>query len=238
MRDPYLYPDVDVLRNKLEIKDEKLLDQVESEYSRANMQILYSEGYNAFSKNSICYIHKKLFEDVYDWAGKYRTINIFKREELLAGMSVWYANSDDIDRDLREAWKRIMKVCWEALSTEEFAINVAHTFPALWQAHPFREGNTRTVVTLMVLFIESYGYYVDKVLLTKSAGYVRNAFVLSSFGESSEFVYLENILKDAICEEPIMYNSEGERVVSPIQRAKYEKYNSENYVSKPHSYRV
>ena len=59
MRDPYLYPDVDVLRNKLEIKDEKLLDQVESEYSRANMQILYSEGYNAFSKNSICYINKK-----------------------------------------------------------------------------------------------------------------------------------------------------------------------------------
>lgn len=236
MRDPYLYPDVDVLRNKLEIKDEKLLDQVESEYSRANMQILYSEGYNAFSKNSICYIHKKLFEDVYDWAGKYRTINIFKREELLAGMSVWYADSEDIDRDLREAWKRIMKIRWEALSTEEFAINVAHTFPALWQAHPFREGNTRSVVTLMVLFIESYGYYVDKELLARSAGYVRNSFVLASFGKNSEYEYLERILKDAICKDPIIYNNLGERIVSPVQKEAYDKYVSDKYVSKPHSY--
>ena len=115
---------------------------------------VHCEGYNAFSKNSICYIHKKLFEDVYDWAGKYRTINIFKREELLA----------------------------------------------------------------------------------RSAGYVRNSFVLASFGKNSEYEYLERILKDAICKDPIIYNNLGERIVSPVQKEAYDKYVSDKYVSKPHSY--
>ena len=46
MRDSYLYPDVDVLKNKLGIKDEAELNRIESEYSSVNMQILYSEGYN------------------------------------------------------------------------------------------------------------------------------------------------------------------------------------------------
>lgn len=236
MRDSYLYPDVDVLKNKLGIKDESTLDRIEAEYSRANMQILYSNGYNNFSKNSVCDIHKKLFEDVYDWAEKYRTINLIKREELLAGKSVWYSDVDNIERDLNKAWKDITKVNWSALTAEEFAIKAAHLFPSLWQTHPFREGNTRTVVTLLVLFIESYGYYVDKLLLAKSAGYVRNAFVLASFDQNSEYVYLERILKDAICTEPIAYNDEGKRIVSPISKSKYKKYNSENYKAKPHSY--
>ncbi len=236
MRDSYLYPDVDVLKNKLEIKDEAELDRIESEYSSVNMQILYSEGYNNFSKNSICHIHKILFGDIYDWAGEYRTVNLIKREELLAGKSVWYADVNNIDRDIAKAWRRISKIDWQNLPIDEFAKNVAHTFPALWQAHPFREGNTRSVVTLMVLFIEYYGYYVDKELLARSAGYVRNSFVLASFGKNSEYEYLERILKDSICKDPIIYDNLGERIISPVQKEAYEKYVSDKYVSKPHSY--
>lgn len=40
MSDLYLYDDVPVLRNKLEIKEEKTLDLIEAEQSRANMMIL------------------------------------------------------------------------------------------------------------------------------------------------------------------------------------------------------
>ena len=44
MPDCYLYDDVPVLRNKLGIRDDKTLDQIEAEQSRANMMLLYDES--------------------------------------------------------------------------------------------------------------------------------------------------------------------------------------------------
>jgi len=40
----------------------------------------------------------------------------------------------------------------------------------------------------MTFFVEHHGYFFDQELLAASAGYVRNALVLCSFGEASGFV--------------------------------------------------
>ena len=48
MSDIYLYDDVPVLRNILGIKDNKVLDLVEAEQSRANMMLLYEQGFEDF----------------------------------------------------------------------------------------------------------------------------------------------------------------------------------------------
>lgn len=96
MTDPYLYDDVPVLRNTLAIKDESTLDLVEAEQSRANMMLLYEQGFHDFTPRGLQAIHQFLFGDIYDWAGKFRIINIEKREKLLAGRSVWYSNDDAI----------------------------------------------------------------------------------------------------------------------------------------------
>ena len=45
MSDPYLYEDVPVLKNELGIKNEKTLDRIEAEQSRANMMLLYEQGF-------------------------------------------------------------------------------------------------------------------------------------------------------------------------------------------------
>lgn len=74
--DIYLYEDVPVLKNKLEIRDEKTLDLIEAEQSRASMMILYERGFSDFTPAGLCEIHRFLFGDIYDWAGKYRLINI------------------------------------------------------------------------------------------------------------------------------------------------------------------
>ena len=100
MSDIYLYEDVPVLKNKLDIRDEKTLDLIEAEQSRANMMILYERGFSDFTPAGLCELHQFLFGDIYDWAGKYRLINIEKRERLLGGRSVWYSNDEDIPRDL------------------------------------------------------------------------------------------------------------------------------------------
>lgn len=154
MADLYLYDDVPVLRNKLDIRDGDTLDIVEAGMSRANMMLLYESGFRDFSPEGLCAIHRALFEDIYEWAGRYRIINIEKRERLLAGRSVWYSNDEDIPTDLQMAFDALNSQPWERFSKEEFVRALAEFFPPIWQVHPFREGNTRVVVMMMSLFVE------------------------------------------------------------------------------------
>ena len=207
MNDIYLYEDVPVLKNKFGIKDEKTLDLVEAEQSRASMMLLYEHGFHDFSNRGVKKIHRTLFEDVYEWAGNYRVINIIKREPVLAG----HSNAEDIPHDLKCAWDEIHQVEWISLSKEDFAKEIAHKFPKIWRVHPFREGNTRTVVMLMTFFVEHYGYYFDQELL-----------------------YLERILQDAICTEPIAETVAEEQPASISE--KYQKYQSKHYEPTPHEY--
>lgn len=237
MNDPYFFEESHVLRNLLDIHDEKALDIAEAELSRANMMLLYEQGFDDFSTAGICEIHKALFGDIYDWAGTFRVISVQKRETILAGKSVWYSNDEDIGRDLEAAWNRIHHISWDELSREDFAAQVARTFPALWQAHPFREGNTRTIVMLMTFFVEHHGYYFDQELLAESAGYVRNAFVLASLGEHSEYEHLEKILKDAICTEPILYLDNLADDLADSRAEKYQRYQTKDYRPAAHEYR-
>ena len=75
MTDLYLQENSSVLKNLLGITDEKELDLAEAELSRANMMLLYENGFSDFSVGGISFIHKELFGDVYEWAGEFRKIN-------------------------------------------------------------------------------------------------------------------------------------------------------------------
>lgn len=233
MPDPYLYADVPVLRNKLGIKDEDTLDLVEAEQSRANMMLLYERGFSDFSPAGLCSIHRFLFGDIYDWAGEYRNINIEKAERLLGGRSVWYSNDDTIDRDLKRAFAEIHAVQWEKCGREDFVAALVRLFPPIWRVHPFREGNTRTVVMLLTLFVEAHGYFFDKDLLAACAGYVRDSLVMASIDQFSEPEHLERILLDAVCLEAIP--TEEVTPPAPGAASKYSKYQREPYQPSPHT---
>lgn len=94
-------------------RDEKTLDLIEAEQSRANMMLLYEQGFCDFTPEGLRSIHRFLFGDIYQWAGKYRIINIAKREKLLAGRSVWYSNDDAIADDLAAAFQDIQHQNWQ-----------------------------------------------------------------------------------------------------------------------------
>lgn len=234
MKDLYLIENSTVLKNLLDITDEKELDLAEAELSRASMMLLYENGFDDFSSGGFCFIHKALFGDVYEWAGQYRKINIRKREKLLAGQSVWYSNVTEIGNDLDNAFDEINKVDWASLSRENFAKHIARLFPKLWQVHPFREGNTRTTVMMMTFFVEHHGYFFDQNLMAESAGYIRDSFVMASLGENSDYEYLEKILLDAICTEPVDYADTDK--ATNINKEKYEKYKSKDYIPNKHEY--
>jgi cell filamentation protein len=238
MHDPYLYPDSNVLRNLLDIHDEDALNLAEAEISRVNMMLIYEQGFSDFSGRGLQAIHKALFGDIYDWAGEFRLINIHKREKQLGGRSIWYANANDIERDMDSTWESIHAVLWSKLQQEEFAVQMARRFPALWKVHPFREGNTRTVVMLMTFFAEHYGFYFNQELLAASAEYVRDSFVMACIEpEYAEFEHLERILKDAVSSEPIAYPNLLEADMPSELAEKYSQYrSSEEYKPIPHEY--
>lgn len=230
-------PENPILKNKLGISDSVELDLAEAECSRLNMQNLYEIGFNDFTMHGLCYIHKTLFEDVYDWAGKFRVINISKREVELGGRSVWYANDDMIEAEPEAAMNELNRVDWNRLSLSKFVVELAFHMAKIWQIHPFREGNTRTVVMFFTFFVESKGYYFDRELLSRYSGYVRNSLVLASIGDNSDYSYLENILGDAISKEPSQSAASRIETEKNIRRSEYEKYNSKKYTPAPHELR-
>jgi len=165
-------------------------------------------------------------------------MNIMKRENLLAGKSVWYANVEDIERDLDAGWASINKIDWNNLDVKDFAKNLAHTFATLWQSHPFRDGNTRTIVMMMTFFVEHHGFYFDQELFAASAGYVRKSFVLACWGEYSEYEPLERILIDTITDKPLPQITSLDITFAEERAEVYEKYSTEDYQPVPHEYRA
>lgn len=68
----------------------------------------------------------------------------------------------------------------------------------MWQTHPFRDGNTRTMIAYALQFAEQHGFKLDENLILQHFDYVRGGLVWASQGNYSDFSYLKKIFKDAI----------------------------------------
>ena len=75
--DPYTYENSTVLVNKLDLRDQDELDAYEAEISSARSAEPLPEGELDFEH--YCAVHHHLFQDVYIWAGKPRTVRMSKQ---------------------------------------------------------------------------------------------------------------------------------------------------------------
>ena len=141
MRDPYLYPDREVLRNLLGIMDSKRLQEAESDYVTLRLSEIAEDGRmsGVFDFPALCRMHYRIFQDIYEWAGKPRIVNIEKVEDVLNGISVEYSDVFDIKRDAGAALKKMDSFGWEEASLEEAARKFSDYMAELWNAHPFRD---------------------------------------------------------------------------------------------------
>jgi len=198
MKDPYLYEDSDVLINKVNIKDRILLDEFENRMTTLGLITILKTDIRIIDVKDIFQIHKTLFSNVYEWAGQKRTINIFKNEPILNGLSVDYTNFNQINKELETVKARYFKQKLELLSKEDFMHLFTRMIAKIWQIHPFREGNTRVIATFGLLFLKQNGYKFDVNIIAKNAKYFRNALVMASLNEYAEYHYLQKILLDAV----------------------------------------
>lgn len=228
MYDPYLYENSDVLVNKLNIRNKSELDLIERNVTAAKlMQIENIDG--NFDFEHLKRMHRFIFGDIYEWAGKEREIPIEKREEVLGGLSVQYAYPNEIKIQADKAISELHKTNWNSLSlndkSEKFAIATA----ALWQVHAFREGNTRTTIAFACEFANAYGFPMDKQLFAEYSDYTRKALVMASIGKYSEYQHLSKIFKDSMeqgaeMRRQLNVNAEREQPLFSISEIKSDKY--------------
>ena len=99
MKDPYLYPNRETLINLFNETDEERFNNIEADYTSLRIkELLDNPIISNFDFQHLCMIHRYIFQDIYEWAGKVRIINIEKAEEALSGLSVEYSDVSDIVR--------------------------------------------------------------------------------------------------------------------------------------------
>ncbi len=236
MRDPYLYEDADVLVNRAGIKDTETLRKAEADITNLAMTAIYERKYEKFDTETLCDIHRTIFGQIYEWAGEFRTIQMTKPEDVLGGDTVRYAYPKEIKKQLSDAMKEIAKLKRNGENDKDVVFRLVRIISSIWQTHPFREGNTRTVIVFSVLLAKSLGFDINHDLFHVHASYVRNSLVWGSQGIYSKYEYLERIFYDAILHKDTAEEAE----IANNNESKYEKigdYHVRDYVERPHKYK-
>jgi len=204
MPDPYLYEGTDVLKNLLNIKDKKLLDEAEAGYVTYRLkEIALNPLPGNYDYYHLLDMHKYIFQDMYEWAGQQRKQNIYKEEHVLGGLSIDYSDIFDIQKDSERALSEMRKKNWDKYDVHEAALEFSESLARIWKVHPFREGNTRTTITFCCQYADEVGLNPDRELFEDNAQYVRTALVaynavFDDLGDKSKPEYLVRIVEDAI----------------------------------------
>lgn len=136
----YCYENSNTLINKLDIKDSAKLQKYEAKITAAKLLSLMQKGViGNFDEKHLNSIHTYLFEDIYPFAGKYRTENIAKGVFR-------FAEWEYIEEELKKLLNLLKNENYLAnLSKKEFAKRLAFYLSELNVLHPYREGNGRTI---------------------------------------------------------------------------------------------
>lgn len=152
----YCYDDTNVLKNKLNIKDFKILKKAEEEITAVKQFELFKNPIKGnFSKTHLFNIHKFIFEDIYPFAGKIR------REQISKGNTMFYP-PNLIDRELNKVFNEVKRSnMLKEHNTDMFFDRLAYVMAELNVIHPFREGNGRAIRELIRIMAKRNGYDIN-----------------------------------------------------------------------------
>ena len=122
----------------------------EADIVSARIAKLLGEKAFQFSPAEWLTIHRRLFECVFSHAGQVRQYNITKKEWVLNGDTVIYADWNSIKDTLDYDFTTEKQFSYEGLSVEEAVKHLAKFSSDIWQIHPFSEENTRATAVFMI----------------------------------------------------------------------------------------
>lgn len=153
------YPDTTVLVNKLDIREQELLNEAESIIVtscsvKAEKELDFKDVDFEYYKG----LHKLIFGDLYEWAGTVRTINISKKGTV-------FCDHNELERLGRLRFERLRaRDFFRDMEYDEFVSEVSELYHELNMLHPFREGNGRTLRLFVTLLVRNAEYDIDFAL--------------------------------------------------------------------------
>ena len=188
------------------------------------VQLLEKDNFE-LSVDYIKYIHGYLFKDIYEFAGEFRKVDFSKPERILNNDSVAYGDHKLLEQSLDYDISLEKSKDYGEMNIVDVINNITDFSSRIWQTHPFREGNTRTMAVFIEKYLVSLGYEVDNTMFKEKSVYYRNALVRSNYfnnylniKQDNSFLikFYENLLlgknnnlhsKDLIVEE--LFNKEN-----------------------------
>ncbi len=155
-RDPYLIPGTDVLKNKLGLRNATELGRAERLLTADRLVELAREPVvGGFDLAHLQRIHRAIFQDVYEWAGDLREIDIAKGAIRFASTAHLESSAADIFRQLERDNQL------QGLPKREFATAAAECLASVNALHPFREGNGRAQREFFRELAARAGFHLD-----------------------------------------------------------------------------
>lgn len=158
--DPYIQEN-GTLINNLGITDYDELNLAEKDITFSKLLNVDKTFCNKFDINYLKSIHKHIFEDIFDWAGTFRDVQIYKEEIVIPGLSIDYSDSKNIEKELLICLDKFNSTDWSSLSLDQKTSIFTKYLSELWKIHPFRDGNTRTTLTFASQFSKEHGFPLD-----------------------------------------------------------------------------
>ena len=164
--DVYCIPGTAVLKNKAGITDQDQLDEYEGDFTAIRLlELTQNPVEGSFDLAHLCKIHQYLFQDVYEWAGEVRSVDIIRGESRFCNVRHIQSYSNTV---------------FSAIAAEKFLVNLepkvfanrlAHYLSEINAIHPFREGNGRVQRLFISQLAEHAGYSLDYSALDQAVLY-------------------------------------------------------------------
>ena len=165
---------------------EKNINHNELECDFVSMRIveLLNQDNFKLSVDYLKYIHKYLFQDVYEFAGEFRKIDFSKHEKILNNDTVAYGDSKTLNESLEYDISLEKEKNYKEMSIVEVIKNITDFTSSIWQVHPFREGNTRTTAVFIYKYLNSLDFNQNISIYKNKSSYFRNSLVRSTYFKS------------------------------------------------------
>jgi cell filamentation protein len=153
--DPYADPVTGVLRNKLGLDTAEELAAAEREITQAALILLReSPAGTTYDLPYLCAIHRRIFGDIYEWAGQIRTVSIAKGSPFCLPQFIESASADIFRALSGENFLRY-------LERGTFIDRLTFYLGEVNAVHPFREGNGRTQRAFFEQLTRGAGFTLD-----------------------------------------------------------------------------